>query len=544
MSEIKNSKWAIRLPLIVAITLIGGIFIGAKMFGNETKGNDPLRSANKFRDIIHYISSEYVDTVNTEELTDEAITKMLEKLDPHSVYIPPKDIDMAKAQLESDFEGIGIEFQIMKDTLLVSGVIPTGPSEQVGLNAGDKIMKVDDKNIFNIKLTNQDVFKYLRGKKGTKVKVSIKRRGVAKLMDFTITRDKIPTFSVDAAIMIDEQTGYIKVNRFAQKTYEEFKKGLTELKAKGVKRMVLDLRGNPGGYMDHATKMADEFLSGDKMIVFTKGKQSRYNQEHRCYIPGDFEKGAVIVLVDEGSASASEIVSGALQDNDRGLVVGRRSFGKGLVQMPIPLGDNSELRLTISRYYTPSGRSIQKPYSKGDGDSYEMDLSNRYKKGEFFNQDSIKFDKKLQFKTSKGRTVYGGGGIMPDYFVPRDTSMLTNYLGELYNKGIIREYTLEYIFANKKELEKMPFETFKKTFEITDAMLKDLIAMGEKEGAKFVEKDYNRSKEYIKNQVKSLIARGVWKNEGFYSIYLEKDEVFLQAMKLFDKAEKIEKGKF
>ncbi|TAF73599.1 MAG: S41 family peptidase [Bacteroidetes bacterium] len=544
MSEIKNSKWAIRLPLIVAITLIGGIFIGAKMFGNETKGNDPLRSANKFRDIIHYISSEYVDTVNTEELTDEAITKMLEKLDPHSVYIPPKDIDMAKAQLESDFEGIGIEFQIMKDTLLVSGVIPTGPSEQVGLNAGDKIMKVDDKNIFNIKLTNQDVFKYLRGKKGTKVKVSIKRRGVAKLMDFTITRDKIPTFSVDAAIMIDEQTGYIKVNRFAQKTYEEFKKGLTELKAKGVKRMVLDLRGNPGGYMDHATKMADEFLSGDKMIVFTKGKQSRYNQEHRCYIPGDFEKGAVIVLVDEGSASASEIVSGALQDNDRGLVVGRRSFGKGLVQMPIPLGDNSELRLTISRYYTPSGRSIQKPYSKGDGDSYEMDLSNRYKKGEFFNQDSIKFDKKLQFKTSKGRTVYGGGGIMPDYFVPRDTSMLTAYLGELYNKGIIREYTLEYIFANKKELEKMPFETFKKTFDITDAMLKDLIAMGEKEGAKFVEKDYNRSKEYIKNQVKSLIARGVWKNEGFYSIYLEKDEVFLQAMKLFDKAEKIEKGKF
>lgn len=544
MSEIKNSKWAIRLPLIVAITLIGGIFIGAKMFGNETKGNDPLRSSNKFRDIIHYISSEYVDTVNIEELTDEAITKMLEKLDPHSVYIPPKDIDMAKAQLESDFEGIGIEFQIMKDTLLVSGVIPTGPSEQVGLNAGDKIMKVDDKNIFNIKLTNQDVFKYLRGKKGTKVKVSIKRRGVAKLMDFTITRDKIPTFSVDAAIMIDEQTGYIKVNRFAQKTYEEFKKGLTELKAKGVKRMVLDLRGNPGGYMDHATKMADEFLSGDKMIVFTKGKQSRYNQEHRCYIPGDFEKGAVIVLVDEGSASASEIVSGALQDNDRGLVVGRRSFGKGLVQMPIPLGDNSELRLTISRYYTPSGRSIQKPYSKGDGDSYEMDLTNRYKKGEFFNQDSIKFDKKLQFKTSKGRTVYGGGGIMPDYFVPRDTSMLTNYLGELYNKGIIREYTLEYIFANKKELEKMPFDTFKKTFDITDTMLKDLIAMGEKEGAKFVEKDYNRSKEYIKNQVKSLIARGVWKNEGFYSIYLEKDEVFLQAMKLFDKAEKIEKGKF
>lgn len=544
MTEINNSKWAIRLPLIIALTLIGGIFIGAKMFGNETKGNDPLRSSNKFRDIIHYITSEYVDTVNTEELTDEAIAKMLEKLDPHSVYIPPKDIDMAKAQLESDFEGVGIEFQIMKDTLLVSGVIPTGPSEQVGLIAGDKIMKVDDKNIFNIKLTNQDVFKYLRGKKGTKVKVSIKRRNVSKLLDFTITRDKIPTFSVDAAIMTDSQTGYIKVNRFALKTYEEFKKGLSELKAKGVKRIVLDLRGNPGGYMDNATKMADEFLSGDKMVVFTKGKQTRYNQEHRCYIPGDFEKGPVIVLVDEGSASASEIVSGALQDNDRALVVGRRSFGKGLVQMPIPLSDNSELRLTISRYYTPSGRSIQKPYLKGDGDSYEMDLSNRYKKGEFFNQDSIKFDKKLQYKTSKGRTVYGGGGIMPDIFVPRDTSMLTNYLGELYNKGVIREYTLEYVFANKSNLEKMSLDTFKKSFDITDTMLKDLISMGEKEGAKYVEKDYLRSKEYIKNQVKSLIARGVWKNEGFYSIYLENDEIFIQALKLFDKAEKIEKGKF
>ncbi|TAH28461.1 MAG: PDZ domain-containing protein, partial [Cytophagales bacterium] len=297
MSEIKNSKWAIRLPIIVAATLASGIFIGAKMFGTESQKNDPMSSSNKFRDVIHYVSSEYVDTVNTDELTDEAITKMLEKLDPHSVYIPPKDIDMAKAQLKSDFEGIGIEFQIMKDTLMVAGVIPTGPSEQVGLMAGDKILKVDDKNVASVKLTNDDVFKYLRGKKGTKVKVSIKRRNVINLLEFIITRDKIPTFSVEAAIMVDDKTGYIKVNRFAEKTYDEFKKGLTDLKAKGVKRLVLDLRGNPGGYMDHATRMADEFLSGDKLIVFTKGKQSRYNQEHRCFIPGDFEKGPIIVLV-------------------------------------------------------------------------------------------------------------------------------------------------------------------------------------------------------------------------------------------------------
>jgi carboxyl-terminal processing protease len=545
MSEIKNTKWIVRLPIIIAITLAGGIFIGAKMFSTSTNGNDLNKSANKFRDILFYINSEYVDTVNTEQLTEDAINKMLEKLDPHSVYIPPKDYEMAKAQLEGDFEGVGIEFQIIKDTLLVVTPISGGPSEAVGLQAGDKIVKVDDKSVSGLtpKMSNQDVFKYLRGKKGTKVKVSILRRNTKNLLDFTITRDKIPTFSVDVAFMVDKETGYIKVNRFAANTYIEFKKGLTDLKAKGMKKMILDLRGNPGGYMDRATNMADEFLDGNKLIVFTKAKQPRYTNETRAYINGDFEKGAVIVLIDEGSASASEIVSGALQDNDRALIVGRRSFGKGLVQMPIPLSDNSELRITISRYYTPSGRSIQKSYSKGDED-YNMDLYNRYKHGEFFIADSIKFDKTLQYKTTKGRTVYGGGGIMPDIFIPRDTSMLSPYLNELFNKGIIREYTLEYIFQNKKAMEKMTFEQYQKTFNISESMLKELIALGEKNDAKFVEKDFARSKDYIKNQLKALIARGFWKNEGFYPIFLEKDEVFNQAIKLFDKAENIEKGKF
>jgi carboxyl-terminal processing protease len=544
MGEIKNSNWVVRLPIIIAITLAGGIFIGAKMFSSNVNANDVNKSSNKFRDILYYINNEYVDTVNTEQLTEEAINKMLEKLDPHSVYIPPKDMDMAKAQLEGDFEGIGIEFQILKDTLYVVTPISGGPSEAVGLQAGDKILKVDDKNVASIKLSTQDVFKYLRGKKGTKVKVSILRRGVKNLLDFTITRDKIPTFSVDVAYMIDKETGYIKVNRFSAKTYDEFKVALTSLKAKGLKRLMLDLRGNPGGYMDRATNMADEFLDGNKLIVFTKAKQPKYNQETRAYLNGDFEKGPVIVLVDEGSASASEIVSGALQDNDRALVVGRRSFGKGLVQMPIPLGDNSELRITISRYYTPSGRSIQKPYNKGDDDSYNMDLYNRYKHGEFFSADSIKFDKSLQYKTTKGRIVYGGGGIMPDIFVPRDTSMITPYLNELFNKGIVREYTLEYVFQNKKSLEKMSFEQFQKSFTISDKMIKDFIALGEKNEVKFKEADYKKSKDYIENQLKALIARGIWKNEGFYPIYLEKDEVFNQAVKLFDKAAEIEKGKF
>ena len=318
---------------------------------------------------------------------------------------------------------------------------------------------------------------------------------------------------------------------------------MTDLKAKGLQKLILDLRGNPGGYMDKATQMADEMLDGNRMIVFTKSKQSRYNSETRAFMNGMFEKGPIIVLIDEGSASASEIVSGALQDNDRALIVGRRSFGKGLVQMPIPLGDNSELRLTISRYYTPSGRSIQKPYVKGDED-YNMDIVNRYKHGEFFSADSIKFDEKMKFKTTKGRTVYGGGGIMPDIFIPRDTSMFTGYLNQLFNSGIIREYTLEYGFNKKKDLEKMSFEQFKKSFEVSDAMLADINKQAQKADIKFNEKDFNRSKEFIKNQVKALIARSVWKNEGFYPVFNEQDEMFNKALNLFDKAEKIEKGQF
>lgn len=543
MSEIKNSSAIIRLPIIIAIALIGGIFIGAKMFNSGTQANDISKSANKFRDIISLINTEYVDTVNTDQLTEEAINKMLEKLDPHSVYIPPKDMDMAKAQLEGDFEGIGIEFQILKDTLIVVTPISGGPSEAVGLQAGDKIVMVDGKNIANVKLSTQDVFKYLRGKKGTKVSLSIVRRGQKKLLEFTITRDKIPTFSVDVAYMVDAEVGYIKVNRFTANTYNEFKKAMTDLKAKGMKKLLLDLRGNPGGYMDRATQMVDEMLDGNKMIVFTKSKQPRYNQETRAYMNGMFEKGPIIVLIDEGSASASEIVSGALQDNDRALIVGRRSFGKGLVQMPIPLGDNSELRLTISRYYTPSGRSIQKPYVKGEED-YNMDLYNRYKHGEFFSADSIKFDEKSKYKTVKGRTVYGGGGIMPDIFIPRDTSMFTPYLNQLFNSGIVREYTLEYGFSKKKDLEKMPFEQFKKSFVVTDEMLEEINKMAKKSDIKFNEKEFNRSKEYIKNQVKALIARSVWKNEGFFPIFNEQDEMFNKALMMFDKAENIEKGKF
>jgi len=401
----------------MAITLAGGVFIGATMFGGRTSSS-VTKGVTKFREILNYVDKDYVDTVNTDDLVDYSIEKMLEKLDPHTTYIPSKDLEMARTQLESDFDGIGIEFNIFKDTVYVIAPFNGGPAETAGLRAGDKIVSVNGQPMVGTDLENSSVFTKLRGPRGTKVRVGVVRKGTGQSLEFTITRNRIPQYSIDAAYMVDNTTGYIKVNRFASNTYDEFKKSLSQLKRQGMQQLVLDLRGNPGGYMDRATNMADEFLSGDKLIVYTDGKEARYDQKIKAFQPGIFEKGALVVLIDEGSASASEIVAGALQDNDRALIVGRRSFGKGLVQAPIPLDDGSELRLTISRYYTPSGRSIQKPYTHDGKEDYGKDVMKRYEHGEFFNADSIKFDPKLKYYTSKRRVVYGGGGIIPTTSCP------------------------------------------------------------------------------------------------------------------------------
>ncbi|WP_436714346.1 S41 family peptidase [Rhodocytophaga aerolata] len=506
----------------------------------------------KYKEILTHIDRDYVDTVNTEDLIDYSIEKMLEKLDPHTVYIPAKDLQMARAQLEGDFDGIGVEFNIFKDTVFVVAPIAGGPSETAGIRAGDKIVEVDGKPMVGKEVDNSTVFSRLRGPKGSKVKIGIKRGLANDLLNFTVTRNKIPTYSIDATYMIDNKTGYIKVNRFAANTYEEFKKAMNTLKNEGMQQLVLDLRGNPGGYMDRATNMADEFIAGNKLIVYTDGKESRYDSRVNAYINGVFEKGPVVVLIDEGSASASEIVAGALQDNDRALIVGRRSFGKGLVQAPIPLEDGSELRLTISRYYTPSGRSIQKPYThEGEDEDYTMDVMKRYEHGELFHADSIKFNDSLKFQTVKGRTVYGGGGIMPDVFVPLDTSYNTKYLNKLVNANIIREYAFNYYTKNKAELEKMKFEDFKNNFAVTDQMMKDVVNNGTAAGAQFNELEYNRSKEFIRTQLKALIARSVWKsgsgstglNNEYYQVMSSNDEVYNQALNLFDRAAEIEKGK-
>ncbi len=538
----KNSKLAIRLPLLISLAVATGILIGATVFNQHNSTfNDIQGSSDKFKTILSYIEHDYVDSVDIEGLADHAITEMLAKLDPHTAYIPKRDVQMAQTHLEGDFEGIGIEFNIIKDTLIVVAPISGGPSEAVGIRAGDKIVKVDGKTIAGVNISNRDVFDLLRGKKGTKVNLAIKRRHKSQLLEFTVTRDMIPTYSVDVSYMIDHATGYIKISRFAEKTYEEFRQALLELKSKGMKQLIIDLRDNPGGYMDKAVYIADELIPGNNVIVSTKGKQSSYDRAYYASMKGIFETGPLVILIDEGSASASEIVSGALQDNDRALIVGRRSFGKGLVQVPIDLEDGSELRLTVSRYYTPSGRSIQKPYD-GDIEDYHQELVKRYEHGEFFHADSIQFNDSLKYKTlEKKRAVYGGGGIMPDIFIPRDTSQYSNYLGELYANGIIREFAINYFNDHRKSIESMTLDQFKNSYEIKDADLNQLNSVAKAAGIKFSEADFKRSKHVIQSNIKALVARGQWGNEGYYAVISQDDDILQQALKHMDKARKLEK---
>ena len=536
MNSIKNKKIYIVLPLLLAVTLALGILTGAQMFDAKSGKSNLVSSLMKFREILTYVERDYVDEVDSDKLVGEAITDMLENLDPHSVYIPAKDRELTNSQLEGEFDGIGIEFNIIKDTIYVVAPLIGGPSESVGIQAGDRIVKVNDETVAGTSITNRDVFDLLRGPKGTEVKVDIKRANVNELIPYYITRDKIPQYSVAVNYMVDDEIGYIKVTRFAATTYDEFYKALSELKAQGMTKLILDLQSNPGGYMDRAIKMVDEFVAGTELIVYTDGKSDRFDSEARARREGIFEKGPVVVLIDEGSASASEIVSGALQDNDRALVVGRRSFGKGLVQNQIPLSDGSELRLTISRYYIPSGRSIQRPY-EGDNKDYHLDFLKRLENGEFDSADSIKFNDSLKYTTSKGRTVYGGGGIMPDHFVPRDTAMFSDYYGKIIRNVVFREYPLSYYQKNQKRLENMGLKTYLNSFQVNDNMLDSFVKNATKNGVEFDEVGFNRSKPLIQNLLKAQIARLVWDDEGFYPIINQQDEIFQAALKLFDDAE-------
>lgn len=533
MSDYKNNKSAVRMPLLVSLGVAAGILLGAAMNNGDANKN-AYSSILKFRDIISHIERSYVDEVSTEELVDDAINHLLDKLDPHSVYIPKEELALSKSQLDGNFEGIGVEFNLLKDTIYVVAPLAGGPSEAAGLKAGDKIVKVDGETIAGTDLTNRDVFNLLRGPKGSPVDLGVKRRGEEELVHYTVVRDKIPQHSVTASYMVNDEVGYMKVSRFSATTYDEFKKAIDKLVEEGMQKLVLDLQDNPGGYMDRAINMADEFISDNKLIVYTEGKQTRYNNKAKAKRTGKFEEQPVIVLINEGSASASEIVAGALQDNDRALIVGRRSFGKGLVQMPIDLNDGSQLRLTISRYYTPSGRSIQKPYNP-DSD-YRNDLTARFEHGEYFSADSISFVDSLRYETSKGRVVYGGGGIMPDFFVPFDTSQNTVYMNKLFLNNIVNEYTLSYAENHRKKLEKMGYDQYFDNFTVSDDMLQEIVALGKKQKVSYNAKEFARSKELLRIHTKALIARSIWKNEGYYPIFNQTNEVFQRALQLFDEA--------
>ena len=532
MNEPTNSPRQAALPLVLSIGLAAGVLIGAGINSGTVPGPTD-KDLSKFREVMSLIRDEYVDTTSTDALVDDAIQHMLDKLDPHSSYIPASQRTEANEDLQGNFEGIGIEFSIFHDTLVVVSAVSGGPSEAVGLRSGDRIVKVGDKNIANIGLTNPQVMKLLKGPKGTEVKVEIQRKGIKELLKFSIIRDKIPQQSVDVGYMIEPGIGYIKVNRFSQTTHREFSAKLDTLRKLGMVKLVLDLQDNPGGYMNQAIDLADEFLSAGKTIVFTKGKDSRYNSNAESTSKGSFEQGDLIVLINEGSASASEILAGALQDNDRALVVGRRSFGKGLVQSPFDLDDGSELRLTISRYYTPSGRSIQKPYE--DMEEYSKDIVKRYHHGEFFHADSIKFNDSLKYQTVNGRSVYGGGGVMPDYFVPLDTTQNSRYLNELYVSNTIQEYTLNYAAQHKVALTKMKYAQFFQSFDVCDQMLQELMQLGVRNKVPADIKDLQKHKSIFQINVKAQIARKIWNNDGFYPIFNESNEILQQALKLFDR---------
>ncbi len=506
---------------------------------NAQKHSFLNKPSNKLQMAEYAIANLYVDSVDEAQLVDSAIIKMLEQLDPHSTYSDPQEVRELTEPLQGKFDGIGIQFSMVEDTLLVIQPIAGGPSEKIGILAGDRIVTVNDTTIAGTKLRTEKIMRKLRGPKGTKVNVKVLRRGVDGLLDFTIKRDKIPVYSIDASYLINKRTGYVKISRFAATTHKEFREVLQHLQREGMKDLILDLQGNGGGYLEAAIDMTNEFLGKKELIVYTEG-QKNPRSEFRAKGTGLLQKGRLIILIDEYTASASEIVTGAVQDWDRGIIVGRRSFGKGLVQRPIDLPDGSMIRLTVARYYTPSGRCIQKTYGKNLAD-YNEELLKRYNSGEMINADSIHFPDSLKYQTLKlRRTVYGGGGIMPDYFVPVDTTMYTAYHRRIALKGVLLRYHFQLIDAYRNEwVEKYKkLEDFNRRFEITDDMIRQLIDLAKKEGITCKNEDeYRKSLPLMKLQLKALIARDLWNTSEYYQIINEANLSVKKALNLLKEKE-------
>jgi carboxyl-terminal processing protease len=525
------------LPFIFAIILASGILIGLNLdFG---KGNHPssekkffsigFERYDKLGDIINYIMDAYVDSLDRDDLTQEAIVNLLENLDPHSSYIPASAFREMNDPLMGSFDGIGIEFNMVTDTVVVINPIPGGPSESVGLRAGDRIIQVDGEVIAGVKMNTRDVVRRLKGPKGTKVDVSVHRRGLNDLLSFTITRDKIPSYSLDISYMIDEKTGYIKLGQFSATTHQEFKQAMDKLKRSGMEQMILDLRGNGGGFLDASIQLADELLKPGSLIVYTEGK-SRPRTQVLAKRNGGFESQPLVVLIDEWSASASEIVAGAVQDHDRGIIIGRRSFGKGLVQEQVQLNDGSAIRLTVARYFTPSGRSIQKPYDNGS-EEYFADLMHRLQDGELDNFDSIRNNDTLKFSTTGGRTVYGGGGITPDIFIPLQRAERTSYYMKVANMGLIYRFAFDYSDSNRQSLKKYSDAAdFVANFQISRNLMSSFFRFAENNGVAFDEESYNGASNLIQSQIKAYIGRNMFGSEAFFPVLNQNDLAIREAL--------------
>jgi len=521
-------KWKVFQPLLLAGVMIFGMLMGFRLYeGIHGKPSFQLKSTGTVQDIINYIESNYVDSVNTASISEKAINQLLSELDPHSTYISPKEFNAVQEDMQGNFEGIGIEFLIVNDTIMVVSPIAGGPSESLGILSGDKIVEIEDSLVAGIGITSEDVFSLLRGKKGTKVKVGIHRSGLDELITYSIKRNKIPLYSVDVSYMLDNNIGYLKINRFSATTYSEFKEHMEKLLEAGMKKLVLDLRQNPGGYLNAATEILDEFLDERKLLVYTQGR-ARKRQEYKARVPGLFEKGELTVLVDAGSASASEILAGGIQDWDRGTIIGRRSYGKGLVQEQYKLKNGGAFRLTVARYFTPTGRSIQKPYKEGTN-SYKEDMKNRRASGELLSRDSIDVSDRPTFTTPSGKTVYGGGGIIPDIFIAQDTAYRDLFTISALTE--IPEFSYDYYAKNTSAFNTYESaRSYTENFQVNDDLFENYIDFLESKSIKINYPSLNKNSKLIKTRIKAYIARQKWSSEGFYPVVHQIDDVVSKAV--------------
>jgi carboxyl-terminal processing protease len=528
----KLRKINIILPLLFALFLVGGMLIGNRL-GNLSDQDTftVYPRSNKIIGVLDYISEEYVDSVDRSKLVENTIPEMLKQLDPHSVYIPAKDLAAYNEPLEGNFSGIGVMFRMEEDTVFIINTTLNGPSEKMGILAGDRIIKVNDSLVAGVNMPSSDIVKMLKGKKGTRVTVSILRRGIDELLDFEITRDRIPIASIDLAYMLTDEVGFIKISEFSKTTADEFREAVDTLKEQGMKKLILDLRLNGGGFMNAATDIADQFLRAGTPIVYTEG----YAQPRKDILAtsrGKLLDHEVIILIDEGSASASEILAGAIQDNDRGLILGRRSFGKGLVQQQTMFSDGSALRLTIARYYTPTGRSIQKPYENGL-DEYLMEVNERFNRGEFIYADSIKFADSLKYTTPGGKTVYGGGGIMPDIFVPWDTSLYTDYFTQVSNRGLIYRFAFKYADQNRGNMTGINDHNQLVTYLRNQKLYEQFVDFSEENGVKENAEEIILSRNIISTYLHAFIARFILDNMGYYPIIHQIDPNIRKSLEIF-----------